>query len=230
MDLSLIRRVAIAGQSTWWINAVLDHRVAPDVAVDHLSGAVSFTPDPPAPWLFALGRLRSLRISTLHLRVVTAGDPAGLPGPAAVTRAAVAAGVAMVAGDGTLTLIPVADTGRWHAVASSGQPPGASPLGTVAESRTLMRTAMAELTASFTSLEPDDEALAELTALRALPGPEPPPGTDSQAAQLSGDALRVWWLTDIADRLCARQGRVTPAPVRSLEPLARRAISNAFSV
>lgn len=230
MDLSLIRRVATAGQSTWWINAVLEQRVAPDVAVDHLAGAVEFTPEPPTPWLFALGQLRAQQIPALHLRVVVAGDPVGLPGPAAVTRAAVAAGVAMVAANGALTLVPVADTGRWYALASSGQAPGAAPLGSVAESRTLMRTAMAELTASFTSLDPDDDALTELAALRALPGPEPPPGTDPRAAQLSGDAMRVWWLTQIADRLCHRQGRPTPTPVRSLEPLARRAISNAFSV
>lgn len=225
----MIRRVAAAGQAVWWINAVLDHRVAPDVGVEHLNGTVVFAPDPPVPWLLALGNLRSSSVTALQLRVVVPGDPLGLPGPAAVTRAAVAAGLAMVSIDGRLTLIPAGHTDRWHALASTGQAGTATPLGSVAESRTLMRTAMAELTASFTSLDPDDEALTELTALRAAEGPTPPPGTDPRAAQLTGDALRVWWLTGIATALCERQGRPAPPAVRSLEPLARRAVAAAFS-
>ncbi len=224
-----VSQVSTAGQTTWWINAVLGHHVPLDVGIEHLSGSVSFHTDPPVPWTLAFGALRSREVTHLDLRVVEPGDPMGLPGPAAVTRVVVASGLAAVTEDGTMVLVPVGDTDRWQALESTGAPTSAMPLGTLSEARSLMRTSMAELTHSFTSLEPDDLALAELGALRSFHGPVPPPCADPRAVQLATDALRVWWLTLVAADLSERRGESSPAPVRSLRPLARRAVCVAFS-
>ncbi len=178
-DLERVRTAAATGGSVWWLNAILAHRVAPDEGVAHLWGTVTLGSQSPTTWLLAIGALRRSGIDALQLRVVAPGDPLGLPGPAEVTRAAIAAGVAVISADGAWTFLPLRDTGRWQGLASTPQPRSASPLGTPGETRTLMRNAMAELTASFTSLDPDAEALAEVSELRsfelpvALPTVEP---------------------------------------------------------
>lgn len=226
-DAVTVRRVARAGEAVWWLNAVLHNAVPPDEAVSHLTGSVSFDGDAPLSWPLALGLLRSQGIASLALVVVAPGDPAGLPGPADVTQSAVAVGVAAVSDDASVTLLPVGD--RWAARASTPRPASVLPLGTAAEARVLMRTAMAELTASFTSLEPDDEALSEIADLRTFHGPSGPVAVDPRNVALAGDALRVWWLTGVATRLCERRQSVRPESIRTLEPLARRATALAFS-
>lgn len=228
-DRDRVGAVARSGASVWWLNAILGHRVAPDEGVRHLAGSVQWGADVPTTWLLAVGTLRTTGIDAMRLVVVTAGDPLGLPGPVEVTRAAVAAGMAVVSSDGRWTLVPISDTDRWRGLASGGLAATASPLGSPGEARSLMRTAMAELTASFTSLDPDDEALAELTSLRALEPLPAPDCVDPRTAQLADTALRVWWLAGIAERLCGRRSLDTPDQVRRLEPLARRAIGVAFS-
>ena len=226
-DLERVRTAAATGGSVWWLNAILAHRVAPDQGVAHLWGTVTLGSQQPTTWLLAIGSLRRSGIDALQLRVVTPGDPLGLPGPAEVTRAAIATGVAVISADGAWTFLPL--HGRWQGLASTPQPRSASPLGTPGETRTLMRTAMAELTASFTSLDPDAEALAEVSGLRSFELPVAPPSVEPRTAQLADAALRVWWLTGVAERLCHRRGRPVPDQVRELEPLARRAVGVAFS-
>lgn len=228
-ELARVRTVAATGGSVWWLNGVLAHLVAPDEGVRHLTGTVSIGPEPPVSWLLAIGGLRSRAVSAMELLVVEPGDPLGLPGPADVTRVAVAAGVAVISSDGAWTFVRLGQTARWQGLASTPRPTTASPLGTTGEARTLMRTAMAELTASFTSLDPDDDALAEVASLRNFTVPEAPPTVDPRTAQLADTALRVWWLTGIAERLCQRRGRAVPEQVKHLQPLARRAVAVAFS-
>lgn len=215
----------------WWINAVLAGTVPADQATDHLVGQVLLPhEDTPVPWLLALAPLRRDGVTEVGLRLVAAGDPLGLPGPAAVTSAVVAAGAAVVAPG--LVLVPDppgrADT-LWRGLAATPQPATASPLGTLSEARTLMRTAMAELSATVTSGDPDDEALAAIAELRDFRPLSPPSGIAADAAQVADSALRVWWLTIVATEWAERAGRPAPAGLSGLRPLARRAASVAFS-
>jgi hypothetical protein len=177
--------------------------------------------------------LRVRMVTQVRLRLVEPGDPMGLPGPPEVTRLAVAAGAGLVGGDrqtdGMVTLVPVHEANRWVAYESAARPAGVTPLGTLGESRQLMRECMADLTAALPGLDPDDEALAQITRLRAFAGPHPAPGVDPGAARLAGDALRVWWLTIIAADLAERRDLAVPEGLRELRPLARRAASVAFS-
>lgn len=221
-----IRRAAAAGQTAWWLNAVFAGRVPGDTGADQLTGSVGFPDGNRETWLPAIGRLRRDGVTQVAVRLTEPGDPAGLPGPPPTTRAALAAGAALVTSPHCSALVPVTAT-TWQVL--PGTPVPGDALGTLAEARSLMRTAMADVTAALPGLEPDDAALAQVALLREMADPLPAPGVDPRAVEVSGTALRVWWLTCIADDLCARQARSVPALVRELRPLARRAASVAFS-
>lgn len=229
-----MERASAAGQLAWWLNAVLCHAVAPDDAVPYW-GASSVqlfdagTHGAPVGWALALAPLRTAGIRRLTVRFVEPGDPAGLPGPAELTRLAVEQGVALVADPAQVVFVPVGGTDRWRCYPATPHSDAESPLGTLAEARQLMRSSMAELTAALPGLDPDDTALAEIATLRAFRGPRPPRGVDPRAAQTACDALRVWWLTRIAGDLAERRELVVPAGLAQLRPLARRAASVAFS-
>lgn len=214
------------GATAWWVNAVLRGATPGDVAADHLTGLVVFPEGERLAWLAAVGRLRGSGVTHLNTRVSEPGDPAGLPGPVEVTRVALAAGAVLITDDSGLVIVPAAG-GHWACLAAA--PARGEPLGTLAEARSLMRTAMAELTAEFSGLDPDDEALAALADLRELSDPVPAPGTDPRAVDVAATAVRGWWLSGIATGLCRRQGRPTPPPVHQLAAVARRALSVAFS-
>lgn len=226
-----IRMAAAAGSLGWWLNATLAGTVPADLATDHLTGQVLLPGNPsPQPWLLTVAELRRSGAESIDLRLVEAGDPLGLPGPAAVTSAVVAAGTAVLAPG--LVLIPD-PAGRadalWRGLAATPQPITAAPLGTLSEARSLMRTAMAELSATVNSNDPDEAALAAIAALRGFAPVAPPPGIEPTAAQVADSALRVWWLTTIASELAEREGAPVPEGLRQLRPLARRAASVAFS-
>lgn len=217
----------------WWLNALLSQTCSPDDAAGAVEWSVrGFTPagTPPISGTALVGALRARRVERLALAIVEPGDPVGLPGPPEVTRAAVAAGLAAVAGDGTWTLIPAAGDPplHWAASASIAHADPRAPLGTLGEARGLMREAMAHIT-RVAALDPDDEALAGLALYRGFPAPHPPPGIPARAAQVADAALRVWWLTQIAADLAQRRGLPVPAQVRRLRPLSRRAAAVAFS-
>ncbi len=226
-----IRMAAAAGSLGWWINATLARSVPADHAADHLTGQVLLPGDTsPQPWALALADLRREGTTSIDLRLVEAGDPLGLPGPADVTAAVVTAGAAVLAPGVALIPDPATRTDAlWRGLAATPQPTSAAPLGTVAEARSLMRTAMADLASTVNSSDPDDSALAAIAALRAFPSVAPPPGIDARAAQVADSALRVWWLTIVAADLAEREQRPLPEGVRGLRPLARRAASVAFS-
>lgn len=221
-----IERALRVGATSWWLNAVLTGAAPGDVAADHLPGLVVFPDGERVSWLGAVGRLRTTGVAGVNTRVTEPGDPAGLPGPAEVTRAALAAGSVLTTDDSRLVIVPTAG-GHWGCLPASATP--GEPLGTLAEARSLMRTAMAELSAEFSGLDPDDEALASVAALRDLQDPVPPPGLEPRSVDVAATAVRVWWMTRIAAELSVRRGLTCPAPVRGLGPLSRRALSVAFS-
>lgn len=228
-----IARARGAGELGWWLNAVLRHAVSPDEALRCWgSASVQLLEDgghtgAPVGWALALAPLRGAGVDHLDVYFVEPGDPLGLPGPGEVIAAAVEAGVAIVGGHHAF--VPVGPTNRWRDYPAAPRPTRARPLGSVPDARQLMRTAMAELTAALPALDPDDEALAEITELRSCRGARPPHGVRVAAAQTANDALRVWWLTLIARGLAERRGLPVPPGVTTLRPLARRAAAVAFS-
>ncbi|MEI2715956.1 MAG: hypothetical protein V9E98_03010 [Candidatus Nanopelagicales bacterium] len=228
-----IGRVVAAGELTWWLNATLCGCVSPDMATEHVRGRVTFPGEHGTTWPLALGALRRRQVRCLHIRYVEPGDPLGLPGPAEVSKAAVAAGLALVTDSGAVTVVPVTAmpdiVAAWVAVESTPTPDSILPLGTLREARGLMREAMAEVTATLTGLPTDERALAAIAAFRDFTGPVPPPRFPPEAAQVADAALRVWWLTSIAGDLAQRRSIPLPAAVTHLRPLARRAASVAFS-
>lgn len=228
-----IARARGAGELAWWLNAVLRHAVPPDEALRYWgSSSVQLLEEgghagAPVGWALALAPLRNAGVDHLDVRFVEPGDPLGLPGPREVTAAAVDAGVAIVGG--RYAFVPVGPTDRWRGYPAAARPAQSRPLGSVPDARALMRTAMAELTATLPALDPDDEALAEITELRSCRGARPPHGVPAAAAQTANDALRVWWLTLIAGGLAERRDLPVPPGVARLRPLARRAAAVAFS-
>ncbi|MFN8126365.1 MAG: hypothetical protein U0R64_07655 [Candidatus Nanopelagicales bacterium] len=224
-----IRMAATAGGLLWWLNALLAHTAPPDRATEHLSGRVLLPGDSdPTSWTLALAALR--QGPSLRLCLVAPGDPLGLPGPAAVTAEIVTAGVALLSDDFALVPDPPGRVDSlWRGLATAPTSSYASPLGTLSEARSLMRTAMAELTAGAATRDPDDRTLTGIAALRRFEVPSPPPGVDPVAAQVADTALRVWWLTTLVVEQAERGGESPPDGLGELRPLARRAASVAFS-
>ncbi len=229
---SQVRRIAGSGQLVWWLNAVLTQVCSPDDAAGKIPGTFQGIAEQPVAGPAVVGALRGRGIDRVLLAVVEAGDPLGLPGPAPITKAAVAAGVAIVAGDGSMTMIPTEGEPPldWLALPSSQRIDPVAQLGSLGEAHSLMREGMLQISASMTGLEPDEAAMAELARYRDWRPPDPPPGLPPRATQLAESALRVWWLTGVAQELAQRRGVSPPQQIRELRPLARRASAAAFSV
>lgn len=227
---SEVQRAADAGTATWWLNAVLAHTQSLDDGLDHLTGDVVGLNGQGhrQSWSSAVGALRTSSVTAVRLAIVEPGDPVGIPGPALVTQAAVNSGVALVSDSSALTLIPDPVTGVWRALASTASATP-RPLGTLSESRSLLREAMHELTTAFPTLEPDETALAGLAQFRQFAGPVPPQGISLRAREVATDALRVWWLSGLARELSERRGVTVPPSLRHLRAGARRAAAVAFS-
>ena len=227
-----VRRAAYSGQLVWWLNAVLAQACSPDDAAGKLAIRCRGLTDSPIYGPEMIGALRARKTNRLVLAVVEPGDPLGLPGPAPITKAAVAAGVAVVTADGSMTFIPADGEPPldWIALPSSQRIDPVAQLGSLGEANSLMKEGMLRISTSVDGLEPDDAAMAELALYRDWRPPEPPPGLGPRAAQLAESALRVWWLTGVARDLAQRRGGQLPDPVKELRPLARRASAAAFSV
>ncbi|MGZ4582577.1 MAG: hypothetical protein ACXVXG_18230 [Nocardioidaceae bacterium] len=105
-----------------WGNAALRGAAGPDdvtdaVARGGLTPRVAGLPGEPEPvgLALALGRLRAAGVTGLRLALPVPGDPAGLPGPAAVNERAVEAGAAVLTvGAASLALLP-AGRAAWQA-------------------------------------------------------------------------------------------------------------------
>ncbi|MCH9719137.1 MAG: hypothetical protein K0U60_04635 [Actinomycetia bacterium] len=229
---SQVRRIAASGQMVWWLNAVLAQICSPDDAAGKILGTCHGLAEAPVAGPALVGALRGRGVDRAVLAVVEAGDPLGLPGPAPITKAAVGAGVAIVAGDGSITMIPADGEPPldWLVLPSSQRIDPIAQLGSLGEAHSLMREGMLQISASMTGLEPDEVAMAELSRYRDWRPPDPPPGLPPRAAQLAESALRVWWLTGVAQELAQRRGANPPQQIRELRPLARRASAAAFSV
>ena len=227
-----VRRAGSAGQTVWWVNAALAQTCSPDEAADKLSDRFHGLGETPITGAAIIGAMRARGIDRLALAVVESGDPLGVPGPAPVTREAVAAGLAAVSSDGTVTMIPAPGEPPlvWLAVPSSRRIDPLAQLGSVGEAQSLMREGMLQISTTMPDLEPDELALAELTEYRSWLAPIPPPHLPPRAAQLAEAALRVWWLTGVARDLSERQGLTLSQQLRELRPLARRAVAAAFSI
>ena len=227
-----VRRAESAGQTIWWLNAALAQTCSPDEAASMISGTFHGLGNAPITGAATIGAMRARGFERLSLAVVESGDPVGLPGPAPVTREAVAAGLAAVSADGTLTIIPASGEPPliWLAVPSTSRIDPVAQFGSVGEAQSLMREGMLEISNTMPDLEPDDTALAELAEYRSWRPPLPPPQLPPRAAQLAEAALRVWWLTGVARELSQRQGLTLSQQLRELRPLARRAVAAAFSI
>ena len=172
----------------------------------------------PQPWLLTVAELRRSGRSRSTWRLVEAGDPLGLPGPAAVTSAVVAAGTAVLAPGPVLIPDPAgradalwrigrhpsADHGRPIGHAERGPQPDADRDGRTLGDREQQRS--------------DEAALAAIAALRGF-AVAPPPGIEPTAAQVADSALRVWWLTRSPAswpnaRCASARGTAAVAPAR----------------
>lgn len=227
-----VQRAAYGGQLVWWLNAMLTQVCSPDDAARKLVIQCRALTDSPIYGPEMVGALRARGTDRLVLAIVEPGDPLGLPGPAPITKAAVAAGMAIVTADGSMTLIPADGEPPldWIAMPSSQRIDPVAQLGSLSEAQSLMKEGMLRISTSMDGLEPDDAAMAELAHYRDWRSPEPPPGLTPRAAQLAESALRVWWLTGVASELAQRRGVELPAQLKELRPLARRASAAAFSV
>jgi len=227
---SEVIRAAQVGVMTWWLNAALAHTEPLDEASPHLLGdVIGMSPDDHRQsWILATGGLRGAGIDHLRLAIVEPGDPLGVAGPAPVTAAAVSAGMALVSDVGGVTFIPDAEIGLWTRVASRRTLTPAG-LGTVANARTVMREAMHTLSATFPTVDPDEQVMAELTSYRQFGLPITPYGISERTREIATDSLRVWWLTAITRDFCERSGLPVPTQLRELRPAARRAAAVAFS-
>ena len=236
-----IRRAAAAGNLVWWSNAVLAGTAAADNALTHMAGQVllpsavaanntqAHLAGPAtqrASWPLVWGWLRKHDSDHLRLVLPVPGDPVGITADKDVAAAAINAAVAIVMPAAGQLLLPIAD-GLWQAKPIRDGLPGGG-LGTLSEARREMREAMAHVTATISSINPDEQTLEDLARLRREDiAPQPPPGVDPRAAQLVQSAGLVWELTRIAMPL--GETGATREQLRELNRAARRALAVAFS-
>lgn len=148
-----------------WGTAYLQGRASLDEADVHTVGEdglhrVVGLPghEEPAAWSVALGLLRREGATSLRLVLPEPGDPLGLPGPAALTEAATAAGeVAVVLGGPAIALVPTVAPDahgavvRWD-VLLAGSTVGNGGLPSLAESERELAERMREGIATLEAL------------------------------------------------------------------------------
>jgi hypothetical protein len=196
--------------------------------------------DGPLGWTLAFGRLRATGVTGLRLVLVAPGDPTGLPGPASLTTAAMAAGESVLTyGGPPLALVPCESVRgvTWEAHAADDRPP-AEP--TLSEAERLMTETLAVTTAELERLDcagfgPDVMgALSEMRADERAAAGTLPPGYPPRAARVLTMADRV---TAIAELAHASNGGATSATaidarsalLRALMHAARRARVAAYN-
>ncbi|MDX6286576.1 MAG: hypothetical protein QOG53_2061 [Frankiales bacterium] len=230
-----------------WGTAFLSARASLDETTLRIVGAdeqhsVAGLPGETAPtsWTLAFGRLRAAGVTGLRLVLVAPGDPAGLPGPASLTSAVMAAGEGVLTyGGPPLGLVPVhAMRGvTWEVHAAEGRPVGEP---TLSEAERMLTETLAATTQELLRLDcagfgPEiADALSEMRADEKAGCGTLPPGHPPRAARVLTMAERV---TAIADLASASNGGATSATaadtraalLRELARAARRARVAAYN-
>ena len=232
-----------AGRLAAWGSAALTGAASPDEAADAVAGPddpghrVSGLPgeDAPVTLPYALARLRALGATGLRLVLPRPGDVSGLPGPAGVNAAALAAGAAVVTAGGChLALVP---EGRaaWAAHATS---PDVRSRPTVREAERALGSAVRDAAAELARLDVArwDPAAAEVVQGRGASGRTSLPGSADPAAHaLLAQGLRIGHLVAVAlasDGAAVTGGEATARRqvLRDLGDAARHAVETACSV
>lgn len=222
----------VAGRVAWWGTALLRGHIGPDEFTDGLGEEYvahvmpHATPESLLRWLLVLRGPTTG--TTVAAAFPTPGDPAGLGGPAAFTRAATDAGEAVLTvgqpGDG-LGLVP-AVVGRaveWSVHRADRRPP--PDLGDADRALRAALLTAADALARLDVATWRPEVADELQSLRRGTSIAAPPGTPERAVDLAGRALHLWAVTDVA--LADDGGAVSAAEAAARRdavlPLARAA-------
>lgn len=152
------------------------------------------------PLLIGLAGLRPANGDVIVRAVLpVAGDPAGLPGPPAMNRRAIAAGQAVVFDSAGVALIPsiAGDVTSWHVCEIDPHRRAAPPVRPE-EAAASVRTALLDATTELTSLDiaRDRDAVADSLKeldkeLRKLRLPRSLPGTHAHTAHTAARVLGI---------------------------------------
>jgi hypothetical protein len=214
-----------------WSNAVLAGQVSPDLAAARITG-----PDPVhrvdglggadhQSLPVVLARLSALPGPAARLVLPVPGDPVGLPGPSALTTAALAAGEAvLLAAEGGLGLVPTsfADEVVWTAHPVVDTPVLITRgLPALAEADLELAVALREATELLAGLDlarwdPDSAEAVEALRRGRLDGDGLAPGYPNRAHEVLARARRLRAVIELA-------GRGDGAAVTAGEAAARRA-------
>ena len=231
-----------AGRLAAWGSAALTGAASPDEAADAVSGPldpghrVAGLPgeEMPVTLPYALARLRALGATGLRLVLPRPGDVSGLPGPAGLNAAALAAGAAVVTTGGChLALVPTARA-TWSAHSAS---PDVRSRPTVREAERALGAAVRDAAAELARLDVArwDPAAARVVSDTAPSGRTPlPPSTDGPAHALLAQGLRIGRLVEVAlasDGAAVTGGEATARRqvLRDLGDAARHAVEAACS-
>jgi hypothetical protein len=225
-----------------WGTAALRGLLSPDAAAD----AVTHGGRPhvvegllgPATLPVLVHRLRAAGVEALRVALPAAGDPVGLPGPAAFTALAVDAGEAVLTvGGAPLGLVPHVEPAvvRWQAAAVSDEVIRDVP--TLAEAERQLTETLREVTAALMDMDVArwrPEVADRLAALgRGGAGPSAlAPGHPPRALRVLAQAQRLTDLAAIADEhpgaaVSASEMAARSAVLRPLARTARRAMAAA---
>lgn len=231
-----------AGRLAAWGSAAVTGAASPDEAADAVAGPhdpvhrVAGLPgeDAPVTLPYALARLRALGVTGLRLVLPRPGDVSGLPGPADVNAAALAAGAAVVTAGGChLALVP---DGRSSWAAHHTAPdPRARP--TVREAERALGSAVRDAAAELGRLDVarwDPAAAQVLTGRGASGRTSLPYSADAAAHALLAQGLRLARLVEVAlatDGAAVSGGEATARRqvLRDLGDAARHAVEAACS-
>lgn len=191
-------------------------------------------------WTLAFGRIRAAGVAGLRLVLVAPGDPTGLPGPASLTSAVMAAGEGVLTyGGPPLGLVPMQSIHgvTWEVHSAQDQLVGEPTLSEAERmlTETLTTTTQELLRLDCAGFGPEVAgALSEMRAGERAECGTLPPGYPPRAARVLTMADRV---TAIADLASASNGGATSmtstdaraALLRELRHAARRARVAAYN-
>ncbi len=239
-----------------WSNAVLSGQVSPDLAAARIAGSdpahrVDGLGEPRQTLPVVLARLSALPGPAARLVLPVPGDPVGLPGPGALTTAALLAGEAVLlpaaaeaavrgtagaggaGGAGGFGLVPVASA---EEVVWTAHPVGDSPVlvagpaPALAEADRDLAVALREATELLARLDlarwdPDSAEAVEALRLGRLDGDGLAPGYPNRAHEVLARARRLRAVIELASRGdgAAVTAREAAARRAALVPLDRAA-------
>jgi hypothetical protein len=242
--LLAVRRSVAAAALSAWCTASLQGGASADHVADSAAAAGLLrvrTDDGDEPLLWVLAQLRADGFRVGRLILPAPGDPLGVPGPVALQRRALAAGVAiLLLPDDPLparaaVLIP--DDGEWQLEGTDVPPTVPSQWPTLRQSRADFAAGVAGHAAALTDLDVAADALG----LRAVvldedeqPLPTLPPDWGSERRELLGRArlvavLAATAMADDGSAVSAVEASSRAAHLRALASIARRAIAAAGS-